>query len=144
MDDSDQENANVSGWNPARDKSGKFLPGAGGRPLGSKNKKTRASVAAINSLHDLAFQKLKELLEAGNPSVVEFTVKSLLPTGGRAVQLDDMSVEGLSDAVASGTISPTELRQLASGIERLKRTADLDALQERLEQIERMLKDGSI
>lgn len=132
-DDSDQENAIISGWNPARDQSGKFLPGAGGRSPGAKNKKTRASVMAINSLHDLAFQELKNLLEAGNPSIVEFTVKLLLPTGGRAVQLDDMSVAGLSGAVASGVISPTEMRKIASGIERLKKTADLDALQERLE-----------
>ncbi|MDF3905534.1 hypothetical protein [Paracoccus sp. AS002] len=141
-EDSDQENAINSEWNPARDQSGKFLPGAGGRPPGAKNKKTRASVMAINSLQDLAFQKLKELLEAGNPSTVEFVVKSLLPTGGRAVQLEDMSVEGLSDAVASGTISPTELRQLASGLEKIRAVEDMDKLADRLAEVERLLKDG--
>lgn len=123
-----------------RDVNGKFII-TSGRPIGAKGKATKASASAIQSLHDLAFQKLTELLIAGNPSIVEFVVKSLLPTGGRAVQLDDFSADGLMDAVSNGVISPSELRQIAAGIEKIRNVQELDGMKARMAEIERLLRD---
>lgn len=134
------ENAKFSA---VRDASGKFIT-TNGRVPGIRNKATKASVGAINSLQDLAFTKLRELLEAGHPGIVEFTVKSLLPAGGRAVQLESLDSDSLLDAVSSGTISPMELRQIAAGIEKIRNIESLAVVQERLAEIEKLLKDGSL
>lgn len=140
MEDSAADNPKYSA---VRDASGKFIT-TQGRVPGSRNKASKASAAAIHSLHDLAFTKLRELLEAGHPSIVEFTVKSLLPSGGRAIQLDSLDADSLLDAVASGTISPNELRQIATALKQIREISDLQAVQERLAEIERLLKDGSL
>lgn len=134
---------NDAKYSAVRDASGKFITTQGRKP-GSRNVATKASVAAISSLQDLAFAQLRALLEAGHPGIVEFTVKSLLPAGGRAVQLESLDAEGLLDALSSGTISPTELRQIAAGLEKLRNVESLAIVQERLAQIEKLLKDGSL
>ena len=123
-----------------RSPDGKFIS-TSGRPVGTKNKATKASASAINSLHDLAFLKLTELLQAGNPGIVEFVIKSLLPTGGRVVELDDLTADGLINAVAQGVISPVELRQIATGIEKIRSMQDLESMQKRMQEIERLLKN---
>lgn len=131
------ENAKFSAF---RDTQGKFIT-TSGRPVGAKGRATKASASAIQSLHDVAFQKLAELLTAGHPGIVEFVVKSLLPTGGRVVQLDDLSADGLLDAVACGVISPAELRQIAAGIEKIRNVTELESMKERMVEIERLLRD---
>ena len=124
-----------------RHPDGRFIT-TGGRPVGSRNKITKKSARAITDLHDLAFKKLKELLEAGHPGITEFVIRSLLPTGGRAVQLDSLDVDSLLDATANGVISPAELRQLASAIEKIRNVESLDKLADRLAEVERLLKDS--
>lgn len=123
-----------------RDASGKFIT-TGGRPVGAKGRATKESASAIQSLHDLAFLKLTELLSAGNPSIVEFVVKSLLPAGGRTVQLDDVSADGLIAALSDGIISPSELRQIAAGIEKVRNVAEIDSINARMDALERLLRD---
>ena len=144
MEEAPQNNAKSNDdWQCQRGEGGRWVS-TSGRPVGTRNKATKASVAAISSLQDLAFTKLRELLEAGHPGIVEFTVKSLLPAGGRAVQLESLDADGLLDAVSSGTISPTELRQIAAGIEKIRNVESLAIVQERLAQIEKLLQDGSL
>lgn len=120
-----------------RHADGRFIS-TGGRPIGTKNKLTKRSTRAITDLHDLAFLKLAELLNAGHPATVEFVVRNLLPTGGRAVQLDDLSASGLTEAIAEGAVSPSEAKSLASTIAALKSIAEIDAIAERLAALEKL------
>lgn len=125
-----------------RHPDGRFIS-TGGRPVGTRNKLTKKSARAITELHDLAFQRLTDLLNAGHPGIVEFTVRSLLPTGGRTVQLDDLSAAGLMDAVAGGVISPAELRLIAAGIEKIRNVQELESMNQRMTEIERLLRDDN-
>lgn len=142
-DNTTDRDAKSSGWACQRDEGGRFVS-TSGRPVGTRNRASRASVAAIKSLEDLAFEQLKSLLSAGHPETVRFVISNLLPAGGRAVQLDSLDADGLLDAVANGVISPAELRSIASGIEKIRNVESLATVQERLAQIERLLKGGSL
>lgn len=105
---------------------------------------TKKSALAITDLHDLAFQRLRYLLESGHAETVRFVIGALIPAGGRAVQLDDMTPSGLVEALASGTISPSELAKIAAGLRSLREIADIDELSAKVQQLEALLKGTSL
>lgn len=139
MDEPPLNDAKSNDWACERDASGRWLTTTGRKP-GSRNVATRKSARAITDLHSLAFARLRELLDAGHPETVRFVIAALIPAGGRAVELDDPSPDGLADALASGTISPAELANISAGLRSLKELQDLEAVQARLAEIERLLK----
>lgn len=130
-------------WICERGERGRFTK-TNGRPVGTRNKASQASVKAISSLADLAFQQLRTLLESGHPETVRFVVSNLIPAGGRAIELDDLSTDGLIQAVASGTIRPVEMKNLASAVEKIRNVESLDKLSARLAELESLLKNGSV
>lgn len=134
---------NNAKFEAVRDDNGRFISTQGRMP-GCRNRATKASAQAIESLQDLAFKKLKELLESGHPGIVEFVVKSVLPTGGRVVCLDDMTPEGLTEAAAAGVLSPTELRILATAAAKLNDISKTAELEKRLDALTALLEGGSI
>lgn len=142
-DSTDRDAILGNSWSCQRDENGRFLS-TSGRPVGAISRTTRAASAALQSLEPLAYEQLKSLLAAGHPETVRFVISNLLPAGGRAIQLDSLDADGLLDAVAKGAISPAELRSIASGVEKIRNVESLATVQERLAEIERLLKDGSL
>lgn len=143
MDGPTLNDAKSTDWSCERDNQGRWVTTTGRKP-GTRNTTTKKAARAITDLHSLAFQRLRDLLEAGHPETVRFVVAALIPAGGRAVELDDLSPAGLAEALASGTISPAELARIAAGMKALREMADLEAVQARLAQIESLLKGDSV
>jgi len=122
-------------------KTGHWLPGNPGRPLGSKNKSKRAISEMLQDRQADALAALDELISKAHPQAVMFALEKGLPAQ-RAVQLHGLTPEDIEAAVCEGAISPAEARTLAQTIVALKTVHDLDKLAERLEEVERLLKDG--
>lgn len=128
---------------PTRLPDGKFAPGNGGRPRGSKNLIARETLLAVKDLREPAMAALADNVRKGNMQAIEFVLDRILPKG-RTVELDGASPDDIVAALTNAEISPDEARQISTTIVRLKELKELDELKSRMIEIETLLKDGSI
>ncbi|SFG64805.1 hypothetical protein SAMN04488020_10386 [Palleronia marisminoris] len=126
-----------------RDNSGRFTSnGNVGRPRGTKNKVSVAAVATIRSLTDDAFRGLAENVRANDQRAIQYVLDRVLPAG-RVVELEGATTGAVSDALVSGMITPDEAKAITASLAKLQELQDMEALKDRLGQIERLLRDGS-
>jgi hypothetical protein len=100
------------------------------------------SVQAISKIRDLtddAFIALAENVKANDQRAVEFVLSRVIPNG-RLVELEAANSGAVADALISGQISGLEAKEIATALSKLKELEDLDALKERLLQIEQLLR----
>lgn len=120
-----------------RDSSGRFTAGAGnvGRAVGSKNRVSNEALQAVRDMKDEAIQQLREKLAAGDWNALQFILERILPKG-RLVEIDAASPQAITTALASGSLTTGEAKDLASVLEKLASIEAISALNERLEALE--------
>lgn len=134
-----------SAWGPARDASGRFLPGHGGKPRGTISKASRAAQALLaGAAETLAEKAIAEAL-TGNSALLQFLLGRILPRE-RVVEIDLPALVAPSDALtaqarivealAAGEISASEATALATAIASFSRTAETVELDDRLRELE--------
>src|SRR5215471_12582732 len=107
-----------------------FAKGNGGRPRGSKNRKTVVAQALLAGEETELVRKAIELAKAGDVQMLKFLLDRLLPKE-RLIKIDipplvfaDEAIEGIaaiSRAIAQGQITPSEgaaLSHMVSGYSR--------------------------
>lgn len=129
----------ATSWEPQRDGGGRFLPGQGGRPRGTKNVVSRNTLTAVQSLSSLAVMKLRERIEAGDMQAIRLCLECTLPRGGRTIDLDTANPMAWADAMAEGEISPTEAATAAQALVRLSEVAEIEELRRRIDELETAL-----
>jgi hypothetical protein len=127
-----------------------FEKGNGGRRPGSKNRTTQLAEALLEGEVGELVRKGIELAKAGDVPMLKFFLERILPKE-RSVRIDlpelDRSsgaidaLAAIIDAVATGRIVPSEAAALASLPAALARTIDVAENEERLENVERALRD---
>lgn len=126
-----------------RDQLGRFTPGNGGRPLGARNKTSRAAIMAVTALFDDALNVLRTRLSAGDLAAAKIVLESVLPKNGRAIDFGcDVSPNSIEAALASGAITPAEAQTAANALEKLAGVRDLADLAKRVEELEAALAKG--
>lgn len=137
MTDNERNSTALTG----RDTNGRFVSGCGniGRPVGTKNKVSQKAMQEIKSMSSDALRVLKENLNRNDTKAAIFILEKVLPNQ-RTVELDGADVGSIVSALVDGTVSPDEARTISLSIARLKEIDEMDALKERLAQIEALLK----
>ena len=135
------DNSRTSTVLTGRDNNGRFASGSGniGRPVGTKNKVSQKAMQEIKSMSTDALRVLKENLDKNDTKAAIFILEKILPSQ-RTVELDGADVGSIVAALCDGTVSPDEARTISMSIARLKEIDEMDALKERLAQIEVLLK----
>lgn len=128
-------------WIPpeGRGPDGKILPGFGGRKPGSKNKKSREALAAVQDLAPDAIASLKALVRQHNWPAVKYILDATLPALGRTVELDDGSPQSVIQAVVDGTISPTEFTKISTGMKAAMDASELRELKSQVDELEELI-----
>lgn len=127
-------------WNPARDDSGRFLPGQGGRKLGSKNKKSVDALARVQDLSDAAIDKLGVLVAQGSMAAIKLVLEHTLPRGGRTIDLDGTNdANKVIEAVTSGQISPDEMARISQGWKTAIDAAEMKDIKASIEELEQLV-----
>lgn len=122
-----------------RGPDGRILPGFGGRKPGSKNRKSREALAAVQSLAPDAIAALRTLVQQHNWAAVRYTLDATLPALGRTVELDSTTPDTLLQAVANGDISPTEFSKIAVGMKSAMDASELTSLKNQLDELEQLV-----
>ena len=127
-----------------------FEKGNGGRRPGSRNRTTQLAEALLEGEEGELVRKAIELAKAGDVPMLKFLLERILPKE-RSVRIDlpelDRSsgaIDALAaviDAVATGRIVPSEAAALASLAAALARTIDVAETEERLEIVEKAVRD---
>ena len=135
-----EQHTTPAGWSPERDNGGRFKPGQGGRPAGSRNKKPSGALAAIQSLSDDALVQLATLVREKNFAAIRLVLEYTLPRGGRTIDLDGTADPNeLIASVTSGEISPDEFARIAQGWKTASDAADLKDIQAQIGELEQLV-----
>lgn len=121
-----------------RGPGGRFLPGSGGRPRGSKNKAAAGIHAAIVDLGPQAVAVLKNRLNANDVKSALAVLKWILPDG-RLVELESADPAGVSTALVNGEITPGEVAAMAGALSKLQSVEEVGRLRERLDELEMLI-----
>ena len=148
---------------PERDAAGRFRPGHGGRPKGSKNKRKsytpdefRRSVAMeanrrIEALVDRAVEVVEEQLEQGNEKVAIWALDRILPAdrsrlSEAVLEANLSSLEGIvetaqtvSQMTAEGLLGLNEARRfltILTNTAQLRGYLEVDALRSMVKELE--------
>ncbi|WP_019516172.1 hypothetical protein [Sphingomonas sp. Mn802worker] len=122
--------------NTGRAPDGRFLPGFGGRKPGSKNKKGRATLEAVQNLSSEAVAQLRDKVRAGEWTAVRYVLDYTLPKGGRTVELDSNDPNAIIDAAAMSEISPEEAARLSQAFKTAADASDVKELKRQVEELE--------
>lgn len=120
-----------------RDASGRFTTGAGnvGRTVGSKNRVSNEALQAVRSMKDEAIEQLRVRLSAGDWNALQFILERILPRG-RLIEIDATSPQAIADALATGTLTSDEAKNLATVLEKLASIEEITELRKRIEALE--------
>lgn len=139
---------------PARDKHGKFQPGASanpaGRPKGSRNQVTIALQALLDGEAEELTRTCINLAKGGNSTALRLVIERIIPPmRDRAINVDlpqVIDVSGVPPAlasvlgsVASGAITPGEGGALCGMLGAVSKAFETAELAKRLEAIEHRL-----
>lgn len=127
--------------NLKRGPGGRFLPGSGGRPRGSKNKAAAGVHAAIVELGPQAVAVLKNRLNANDTKAALAILKYILPDS-RLVELESADPAGISMALVNGEITPSEAATMAGALGKLANVEQVQRLVERLDELEMLILNG--
>lgn len=119
--------------------NGRFGAGNPGRPPGSRNKVSSATIASIKDMAPEALKVLKDNLSKSDTRAAIFVLEKVLPAS-RTVELEGADVGSIINSLTSGEISPDEGKIIAQSIARLREIDELDRVKDRLAEIELLLK----
>lgn len=133
------EPQNLPSFSVQRAPDGKFLPGSGGRPPGTRNRASKARLTAVTDLFSESVAVLKKRLSEGDLTAARIVLDVCLPKN-RAVEFgDDVSPATIEAALADGTITPNEALTAAQALEKIANVRDVADLVARVEELEAVL-----
>lgn len=125
---------------PIRDEKGRLLPGHGmGRPRGSKNVFAADTMRQIKELTPDAITALGKQITRGNMQAIAFVLERVIGRN-RMVELDGDKPTDITNALIAGEISTEEALQIATVVEKLMRVEELDAVLNRMDALEKLLR----
>lgn len=113
-----------------------------GRKIGSKNRISREAVEKLKEMGPQAFVQLQANLDKGDMRAVEYILNRLLPAG-RILEID-ATPEGIREHLEHGDFSESEARAVASVVEKLNRLEKLEELERRVDELQSLLRQGSL
>lgn len=142
MSDNSENNRIVTvGYNDP--KTGRFMPGNAGKPKGARRKLSQATLHEIVGMKGEAIEGLRQRLAANDMEAIRFVLERIVGRN-RMIELDGDQPRDITAALIEGEISTEEAKAIATVIEKLRRVEDMDALAERLDRVEKLLRDESI
>lgn len=125
---------------PARDEKGRLLPGHGmGRPKHSRNVFSAETLKSIKELTPDALAGLRTNVQANNMDAIKFVLERVVGKG-RTVEIAGDKPTDISAALLAGELTSDEAAAFATVLEKLARVEELDAVLNRMSEIERLLK----
>lgn len=134
MDDADNRQSVT-----VRDNAGRFAAGNQGRPRGSKNRFAADAMRQIKEMTPDAMAGLQSNIAAGNMDAIRFVLERVVGKG-RTIELDGDKPTDISTALMNGELTTDEAAAIATVLEKLARVEELDAVLNRMAEIERLLK----
>ena len=122
-----------------RDSAGRFAAGNQGRPRGSKNRFAADAMRQIKEMTPDAMAGLQSNIAAGNMDAIRFVLERVVGKG-RTIELDGDKPTDISTALMNGELTTDEAAAIATVLEKLARVEELDAVLNRMSEIERLLK----
>lgn len=128
-------------WIPVegRDEKGRILPGFGGRKPGTKNRKSREALLAVQDLAPDAIASLRTLVRQHSWPAVRYVLDATLPALGRTVELESGTPEAIVQAMSDGSISPTEAAKLATAMSAAMSASELRELKSQVDELEQLI-----
>lgn len=123
------------------DATGRFAKGNPGRPKGAKAKASRDLMAQIRAYGPHAATKLWQALETDQRWAIELVLRYCLPTA-RTIEFEDMDAADLREAIKAGDLSADEASRLTTALANLAEIESIDAIRERLDQLEEAVKNA--
>ncbi|MCV0384039.1 MAG: hypothetical protein K5799_11385 [Erythrobacter sp.] len=121
-------------------KTGRILPGFGGRKPGSRNKQSREAVASVQALAGDAIDGLRVLIAQQSFPAIRYVLDMTLPRDGRPIELDATSSPyDLIEAATSGEISPSEFARLTQGMKAALDASELKELRASVDELETLI-----
>lgn len=133
------DDANNSQSVTVRDNAGRFAAGNQGRPRGSKNRFAADAMRQIKEMTPDAMAGLQSNIAAGNMDAIRFVLERVVGKG-RTIELDGDKPSDISTALMNGELTTDEAAAIATVLEKLARVEELDAVLNRMAEIERLLK----
>lgn len=131
---------NGASFSVQRGPDGKFLPGSGGRPIGARNKTSKAAVKAVTDMFSEAVAVLRKRLSENDLAAAKIVLDVVLPKGNRVIEFgEDISPATIEAALADGAITPAEAQTAAAALEKLQNVRDVADLVMRVEELEAVL-----
>ena len=129
-------------------------PNTKGRPLGSLNKRTMLRLALQKSFDDGEagfWQAVVQQAKDGDMQAMQMVAKRLMPElkpESQAISLPELvaaptladKAKAAIDAAGAGDIAPSAASDMVSAIAGAARVVEITALQQRLDELERMMK----
>lgn len=122
-----------------RDNAGRFAAGNQGRPRGSKNRFAAEAMRQIKEMTPDAMAGLQSNIAAGNMDAIKFVLERVIGKG-RTVEIAGDSPTDISASLLAGELTTEEAAAIATVIEKLARIEEMDAVLNRMAEIERLLK----
>jgi len=143
MNDKDAENNRMitAGYNDP--KTGRFAAGNPGKPKGARRKLSQATLHEIVGMKDDAVEGLRQRIAANDMDAIKFVLERIVGRN-RMITLDGDQPRDVTNALIEGEISTEEAKAIATVIEKMRCIEDMDALAERLDRVEKLLRDGSL
>jgi hypothetical protein len=130
-----------------------FQPGQSGnpagRPRGSRNRRTIAAERLFDEAAEDLTQTLIRLAKGGHPLALRLAMDYICPTKDRPVAFEAPAMATAADAVAAmgtvvqgvadGDLTPRDAAQLAAVIQAYARTLSTAELEQRLDEIEKIV-----
>lgn len=132
---SENDRHNAEPW---RLPDGRFGPGNPGKPKGARGRAGKAEIDRLRARSEKVWQVIDQRLAEGCTKTALFLASRLLPDV-RAVELDGLSPDEVGEAIADGSLTPSEAVKLSQAIRALKDTVDMDHMRQRLDMIESLL-----
>lgn len=132
-----------------------FQPGESGnpagKPLGTRHKTTQAALILLEGEVEALTRKAVELALEGDTTALKLCLDRIAPAykpSARPVMLDMPSPNNLTDtarafvaAAANGELPPDIAAQLVSAVASVARVEEMECVKERLEALERAIKE---
>ena len=110
-----------------------------GRPKHSRNVFSAETLKSIKELTPDALAGLRTNVQANNMDAIKFVLERVVGKG-RTVEIAGDKPTDISAALLAGELTSDEAAAFATVLEKLARVEELDAVLNRMSEIERMLK----
>lgn len=133
---------NPNSTDVGRTANGRFTSGNPGRPAGAVNARANGVLSDLRDMTPDAVEVVRTAIANGEIKTACWLIERVLPKN-RTVALPGSDVSSIIEALTDGSISPDEASLVASALARLKEIDEMDAVKERLQQIEALLRGDS-